>query len=86
MQRFGAIISIPADAALEAAEECGKKGVRGLIVIAAGFREIGPVGVRVHEAIKAALDPNNILNPGKMMDWEGSIVRMLRYPCPRYEH
>lgn len=39
-----AIISIPADAALEAAEECGKKGVRGLIVIAAGFREIGAVG------------------------------------------
>jgi glycolate oxidase len=36
-------------------------------------------------AIKRALDPNNILNPGKMMDWEGSIVRRLRYPCPRFE-
>jgi glycolate oxidase len=30
-------------------------------------REIGPVGVRVHRAIKAALDPDNLLNPGKVL-------------------
>ncbi|HEX5540513.1 MAG TPA: FAD-linked oxidase C-terminal domain-containing protein [Micromonospora sp.] len=30
-------------------------------------REIGPVGVRVHQAIKAALDPTNLLNPGKVL-------------------
>lgn len=30
-------------------------------------REIGPVGVRVHRAIKAALDPANLLNPGKVL-------------------
>src|SRR3990170_5958400 len=47
-----AIISIPADAALEAAEECGKKGVRGLIVIAAGFREIGAVGEEREKRLK----------------------------------
>lgn len=29
-------------------------------------REIGDVGLRVHRAIKAALDPDNLLNPGKM--------------------
>jgi glycolate oxidase len=28
--------------------------------------EIGPEGVRVHRAIKAALDPDNIFNPGSM--------------------
>lgn len=28
--------------------------------------EIGPVGLRVHRAIKAALDPENRLNPGKI--------------------
>ncbi|MEM0449905.1 MAG: FAD-binding oxidoreductase [Methanomassiliicoccales archaeon] len=32
-------------------------------------------------AIKNALDPNNIMNPGKLMEWEGSIIRHLRYPC-----
>lgn len=30
-------------------------------------REIGPVGVRVQQAIKAALDPDGILNPGKVL-------------------
>lgn len=30
-------------------------------------REIGPVGVRVHRAVKAAFDPENLLNPGKVV-------------------
>jgi glycolate oxidase len=29
-------------------------------------REIGPVGLRTHRAIKAALDPENLFNPGSM--------------------
>jgi glycolate oxidase len=29
-------------------------------------REIGPVGLRVHRSIKAALDPGNLFNPGSM--------------------
>ena len=33
------------------------------------------------KAIKAAMDPENILNPGKLEQWEGSILRNLRYPC-----
>jgi glycolate oxidase len=33
------------------------------------------------KAIKKALDPNNIMNPGKMFDWEGSIIKYLRYPA-----
>src|SRR3989441_10010864 len=39
-----AIVTVPADLALEAVEECGRKGVRGLVVITAGFREIGGIG------------------------------------------
>lgn len=30
-------------------------------------RELGPVGLRVHQAIKRALDPENLLNPGKVI-------------------
>src|SRR6266446_2433488 len=40
-----AVITVPADVALQAVEDCGKKGVQGLVVITAGFREIGDVGV-----------------------------------------
>jgi glycolate oxidase len=29
-------------------------------------REIGPIGLRVHRQIKAALDPENLFNPGSM--------------------
>ena len=35
-------------------------------------------------AIKRALDPNNIMNPGKLQAWEGSILTHLRYPCDEY--
>jgi glycolate oxidase len=41
--------------------------------------------LRSMRAIKLALDPNNILNPGKIMDWEGSILRELRYPCEKFQ-
>lgn len=44
-----------------------------------------PQALETMRILKRAMDPNDILNPGKMMDWEGSIIRMLRYPCPRYE-
>src|SRR3990170_2346709 len=39
-----AIITIPAEIALGAVEQCAAKGVKGLVVITAGFREIGPAG------------------------------------------
>ncbi len=36
-----AVIVVPARFALQVTEECGKKGVKGLIVIASGFGEVG---------------------------------------------
>jgi len=40
-----AVITVPAAAVLSAVEQCGKKGVKGLVVITAGFREVGGAGV-----------------------------------------
>lgn len=36
--------------------------------------------ISVMKAIKTALDPHNIMNPGKMIEWEGGFVTKLRYP------
>lgn len=36
-----ALISVPAKMVSQAAEECGKKGVKGLVVITSGFSEVG---------------------------------------------
>ncbi|KUK94555.1 MAG: Acetyl-CoA synthetase [Anaerolineaceae bacterium 46_22] len=38
-----AVITIPAKFVLDAAKECGEKGVKGLIVITSGFSEVGDV-------------------------------------------
>ena len=39
-----AVVVVPKNAVLETAEECGSAGVRNLIVISAGFREVGAEG------------------------------------------
>lgn len=41
-----AVVVVPAAKALDAVEECGRKGVKGLVVITAGFRETGEEGAR----------------------------------------
>ena len=46
-----AIFVIPGKFVNTAAKECGKKGVKGLIVISAGFKEIGGEGVKREEEL-----------------------------------
>jgi len=41
-----AIVVVPADQVLTVADECARKGVRGLVVISAGFRETGGEGAK----------------------------------------
>src|ERR1035437_10617229 len=36
-----AIVCVPKERVIDVAEECGVNGVKGLVVISAGFREIG---------------------------------------------
>lgn len=46
-----AFVVVPADAVAEAAHRCGEKGVRGLVVISAGFGEAGGVGARLQDEL-----------------------------------
>lgn len=48
-----AVISLPAEAVLEAAEQALRKGVRALVVISAGFAEVGSEGVERQERLLA---------------------------------
>jgi acetyl coenzyme A synthetase (ADP forming)-like protein len=46
-----AVIVIPAPHVAGAMEQCGEKGVKGVIVITAGFREVGGEGMRMERAL-----------------------------------
>lgn len=47
-----AVIATPAKTVPGIVEECGKAGVDGVIIISAGFREIGAEGAKLEEEIK----------------------------------
>src|ERR671924_368609 len=42
-----AVVIVPAPIVSSITEECGRKGVKGLIIISAGFREVGEDGARL---------------------------------------
>jgi acetyltransferase len=46
-----AVIVVPAPGVLEAVEQCGRKGVKGLVIITAGFKETGPEGAKREQAV-----------------------------------
>ncbi len=46
-----AVIAIPAPAVPAAVEACGIRGVKGVIIVSGGFREVGPEGVEREEAV-----------------------------------
>lgn len=47
-----AVIVVPAEGVLEVVEQCGRKGVWGLVIISAGFGEAGPEGRDREERLK----------------------------------
>jgi len=46
-----AVIAVPKERVLDVARECAKKGVKALVVISAGFREVGGAGVERERAL-----------------------------------
>jgi acetyl coenzyme A synthetase (ADP forming)-like protein len=47
-----AVIAVPAKLVSKVASECGRKGVRALIVISDGFKEVGPEGALREEELR----------------------------------
>ena len=47
-----AIIIVPRNFVLGVVDDCGKKSVRGLVVITAGFKEAGPKGVELEKQLR----------------------------------
>lgn len=60
-----AIIAIPAEQAVLEVEKCGRLGVKNIIIVSAGFQEIGSVGTMRNEKLqKIAIEYGlNILGP-----------------------
>jgi acetyltransferase len=50
-----AIVTVAKDHVLTVVKACGKKGVRGLVVITAGFKEVGADGAKLEAKLKAVL-------------------------------
>ncbi len=71
-----AVIAIPAKFVIQALEECGKKGVKGVVVITGGFTEIGEQGLEkklievANRYDMALIGPNcmGVLNPASRVD------------------
>ncbi len=55
-----AIIATPASTVAQIMDECGKRGVRNVVVLSAGFREIGPKGIELEEAIVSMAEKHGI--------------------------
>lgn len=55
-----AVIVIPAEFVEKALKDCGKKRIKSVVIISAGFREIGEKGEKVEEKIKQIAQKNKI--------------------------
>jgi len=82
-----AVIVFPADVVERALEQCGKKGVRGIVVISAGFREIGRQGIERETRLKqicaaygmAMIGPNclGVINTDPAVQLNASFARKM---------
>ena len=80
-----AILTIPAKFVMTAIDECGKKGVKGLIIITSGFSEVGLVDLEKELVEKAnsygmrVLGPNIVGVLSNSDDFNGSFAPFLPF-------
>jgi acetyltransferase len=85
-----AVIIVPSAGVAQVLEECGRKGIKGAIVITAGFKELGGEGVNKEAALLAAarksgiplLGPNclGIINTDPRLSLNASFSRLMPQP------
>ncbi len=54
------ILAVNRDLALDAVEDCGRRGIRNLVIITAGFKESGPEGVAREAALRTLIERYNL--------------------------
>lgn len=55
-----AIVTVPRDLVLDVVRDCGRKGVRGIVTITAGFKEVDAEGADLEARVKAVLDEHGM--------------------------
>lgn len=55
-----AVICVPASNVIAVVEECAAKGIDSLVVISAGFKEIGPEGARLERELRSTIRRHGI--------------------------
>lgn len=85
-----AVIAVPAQFVLSIAEECGKKGVKGLVVVSAGFSESGEAGGVLEQKLVSLvrkygmrmIGPNTLGIVNEPLNLNASIIGRLPRPGP----
>ncbi|MBN1909102.1 MAG: CoA-binding protein, partial [Pirellulales bacterium] len=82
-----AVIVFPANVVERALKQCGEKGIKSVIVISAGFREVGPKGVEREQRLKdicreygmAMIGPNclGVINTDPNVQLNASFARKM---------
>lgn len=55
-----ALIAVPSQFVIPVVEECAKKGVKGLVVVSAGFSETGNTGAELEQRLEAIVKQNGM--------------------------
>jgi len=85
-----AVIIVPSAGVAQTLEECGQKGIKGAIVITAGFKELGGEGISKEAAVLETarrsgiplLGPNclGIINTDPQLSLNASFSRLMPHP------
>ena len=77
-----AVITVPSGSVLKVAEECGQKGVKAVVCITAGFKEVGEEGRKAEDELHKIVDRYNMrmIGPncmGLMNSWANLNATMI---------